>query len=237
MRDPGNESSSRNEEGRGTSGNEVMMAAMQAQYSEETEENLRNSIFSIDVSKSPRSVAVRKGTACAVKIEGLARVVLVTSRKAVDRDGQLSCTRFCPDPLDYQDEHLLKEPRLYTEKFCFIPLQTTPKCSLKLVSLNKLRVHETRLIQSDCLSYTFFGNSFKTLTWEFNEEQKTHELTKVDPKGDLVTSACRGSPVVSTEDEDRSVIGVVDCTSDGDLCLTFFNERSFEGKDGRVCLF
>ena len=217
-----------------------MMAAMQAQYSEETEENLRNSIFSIDVSKSPRSVAVRKGTACAVKIEGSAGVVLVTSRKAVEHGGQLSCTRFCPDPLDYQDEHLLKdtsEPRFYTGQFCFIQLLTTPKYSLKLVSMNKLRVHETRPIQSDCLSYTFFGNSFKTLTWEFNEEQKTHELTKVDPKGDLVTSACRGSPVVSTEDEDRSVIGVVDCTSDGDLCLTFFNERSFKGKDGHVCLF
>ena len=219
-----------------------MMAAMQAQYSEETEENLRNSIFSIDVSKSPRSVAVRKGTACAVKIEGSAGVVLVTSRKAVEHGGQLSCTRFCPDPLDYQDEHLLKdtsEPRFYTGQFCFIQLLTTPKYSLKLVSTNKLGVLETRdrLIQSDCLSYTFFGNSFKTLTWKFNEEQKTHELTKVDPKGDLVTSACRGSPVVSTQDEDCSVIGVVDCTSDGDLCLTFFNESTFEGKDGHVCVF
>ena len=205
-------------------------------------ENLRNSLFSIDVSKSPRSVPERKGTAFAVKTEGLAEAVLVTSRKAVEHGGgQLSSTRFWPNPLDYEDDYLLKdtlEPR-YTQEFCFIPLQTTPKYSLKLVSTNKLGVLETRdrLIQSDCLSYTFFGNSFKTLTWKFNEEQKTHELTKVDPKGDLVTSACRGSPVVSTEDEDCSVIGVVDCTSDGDLCLTFFNERCFEGKDGHVCVF
>ena len=206
------------------------------------EENLRNSIFSIDVSKSARSVPVRKGTAFAVKIEGSTRAVLITSRKAAqEHGGKLSSTRLCPP--DYEDEHLLKdtlEPR-YMEQFCFIPLQTTPKYYLMLVSTDKLRVRETRerLIQSVCLSYTFFGNSFKTLTWEFNEEQKTHELTKVDPKGDLVTSACRGSPVISTQDEDRSVIGVVDCTSDGDLCLTFFNESSFdiEGKDGHVCVF
>ena len=216
-----------------------MMATMQAQYSEE---NLRNSIFAIDGSKSPRSVPVRKGTACAVKIEGSAgRVVLVTSRKAVEHGGQLSCTRFCPDPLDCQDDYLIKdtlEPS-YTQQFCFIPLQKTPKYSLTLVSTDKLRVHDVRdwLIQSDCLSYTFFGNSFKTLTWEFNEELNTHELTKVDPKGDPVASACRGSPVVSTQDEGRSVIGVVECTSDGDLCLTFFNESSFEGKDGHVCVF
>lgn len=214
-----------------------MMAGMHA---ENSEENLRNSIFSIDVSKSSRSVPVRKGTACAVKMEGSAgRVVLVTSRKAVEHGGQLSSTRFCPNPLDYEDDYLLKdtlEPR-YTQQFCFIPLQTTPKYALKLVSTNKLRVHGTKPIQSDCLSYTFFGNSFKTLTWKFDAELNTHELTKVDPKGDLVTSACRGSPVVSTQDEDRSVIGVVDCTSGGDLCLTFFNESSFKGKDGHVCVF
>lgn len=206
-------------------GTKIMMAAMQ-------EENLRNSIFAIDVSKSLRSVPMRNGTACAVKTEGPAGIVLVTSRKVVEHGGQLSCSRFCPNPPDYEDDYLLKdtlEPR-YTQQFCFIPLQTTLKYSLKLVSTDKLRVHDIRdwLIQSDCLSYTFFGNSFKTLTWKFNEEQKTHELTRVDPKGDLVTSACRGSPVVSTQDEDRSVIGVVDCTSDGDLFLTFFNESSFE---------
>ena len=210
------------------------MTAMQAQHSEE---NLRNSIFSIDVSKSPRSVPMRKGTAFAVKIEGSAgRVVLVTSRKAVEHGSQLSSTRFCPNPLDYEDDYLpmdTLQPR-YAQQLCFIPLQTTPKYALKLVSMDKLRVPDVRdwLIQSDCLSYTFSGNSFKTLTWEFNAELSTHELTKVDPKGDLVTIACRGSPVVSTEDEDRSVIGVVDCTSDGDLCLTFFSESTLEGKDG-----
>ena len=215
------------------------MTAMQAQHSEE---NLRNSIFSIDVSKSPRSVPVRRGTACAVKMEGSAgRVVLLTSRKAVEHGGLLSSTRFCPNPLDYEDDYLpmdALQPR-YAQQLCFIPLQTIPKYALKLVSMDKLRVPDVRdwLIQSDCLSYTFSGNSFKTLTWEFNAELSTHELTKVDPKGDLVTIACRGSPVVSTEDEDRSVIGVVDCTSDGDLCLTFFNESSFKGKDGHVCVF
>lgn len=198
------------------------------------EENLRNSIFSIDVSKGPRSIPVRKGTACAVKAEGSTRVVLVTSRNAAEHGGKLSSTRFCAR--DDDDENTL-EPR-YVEKFCFIPLQTTPKYSLKLVNRNKLRETRERPIQSKCLSYTFFGNSFKTLTWEFNEEQKTHELTKVDPKGDLVTSACRGSPVVSAQDEDRSVIGVVDCSSDGDLYLMFFNESSLdiEGKDEHVSL-
>lgn len=206
------------------------------------EDSLRNSIFSIGVSKGPRSIPVRKGTACAVKTEGSTRVHLVTSREVVDgvveQGGELRFTRFCPRPPDLEDEHLLKDtlnPR-YVEQFCFIPLQTTPEYYLKLVSTKNLR---KRLVQCNCLSYTFSGNSFKTLTWEFNEEKNTHELTKVDPKGDLDTNACRGSPVVSTQDKDRSVIGVVDCTSDGDLCLRFFNESSFkfEGKDGHVCVF
>ena len=175
-----------------------MMAGMHA---ENSEENLRNSIFSVVVSKSPRSVPVRKGTACAVKIEGSAgMVVLVTSRKAVEHGSQHG-GQFCPNPLDYEDDYLLMDtlqPR-YKQQLCFIPLQTTPKYALKLVSTYELLVHDIRdwLIQSDCLSYTFFGNSFKTLTWKFNAELNTHELTKVDPKGDLVTIACRGSPVVS----------------------------------------
>jgi len=203
---------------------------MAADYSEE---NLRNSIFSIDVSKTPRSVPVRKGTACAVKAEGSTRAVLVTSRKAAEHVGALSFTRFSAG--DFGDEHTL-EPH-YVEQFCVIPLQTTQKYFLKLASTNKLRETWERLIQSKCLSYTFFGNSFKTLTWEFNEEQKTHELTKVDPKGDLVTNACWGSPVVSAQDKDRSVIGVVDCTSDGDLYLMFFNE-SFLDIEGKLkCAF
>lgn len=207
------------------------------------EDSLRNSIFSIGVSKGPRSIPVRKGTACAVKTEGSTRVHLVTSREVVDgvveQGGELRFTRFCPRPPDFEDEHLLKDtlnPR-YVEKSCFIPLQTTPEYFLKLVSTKNLRKRETRerLVQCNCLSYTFSGNAFKTLTWEFNEEKKTHELTKVDPKGDLDTSACRGSPVVSTQDEDRSVIGVVDCTSDGDLYLCFFNETfEIEGKDGHA---
>ena len=204
---------------------------------EDSEVNLRNSIFSIDVSKSPRSIPVRKGTACAMKAEGSTRVVLVTSRNAAEHGGKLSSTRFCAG--DYEDEHtctLESKAKAYVEQFCFIPLQTTPKYFLKLVGTNKLRETREKLIQSKCLSYTFYGNSFKTLTWEFSKEQKTHGLTKVYPKGDLVASACRGSPVVSTQDEDRSVIGVVNCTSEGDLCLVFFNESSLdiEGKDGHV---
>lgn len=210
------------------------------------EDSLRNSIFSIGVSKGPHSIPVRKGTACAVKIEGSIGFHLVTSREVVDgiveQGGELRFTRFCPRPPDFEDEHLLKDTLnpCYVEQFSFIPLQTTLEYYFKLVSTKNLRKRETRErpVQCNCLSYTFSGNAFKTLTWEFNEEKETHELTKVDPKGDLDMSACRGSPVVSTQDEDRSVIGVVDYTSDGDLCLRFFNESfEIEGKDGNVRVF
>lgn len=205
------------------------------------ERNLRRSIFSIDFSKSPRSLPMRKGTACAVKTEGSARALLVTSRKVVDHggssaQGNLSYKQFCPKYPKHEDKHLVKGTfqLRFTEQFCFILLQAAPKYSLNLVGASKLRKERERLTKSTCLSYTFFGNSFKTMTWEFNKEEQTHELTKVDPKGDLVRSACRGSPVVSTQDEDRSVIGVVDCTLDGDLHLLFFKESSLdiEGRDG-----
>ncbi|KAL9979296.1 hypothetical protein ACROYT_G016940 [Oculina patagonica] len=206
-------------------------AAMAAQNNEE--KNLRKSIYSIDVSKGPHSLPMRKGTACAVKTEGSSRAVLVTSQKVVQHggtstQGNLRSKRFCPKYPDHEERHLVKEtfqPR-NAERFCFIPLQTNPKHFLKLVSVSKLREAEERLANSRCLSYTFFGNSFTTMTWKFNDEEKSHVLTEVDPKGELVASAYRGSPVVSTEDDDRCVIGVVDCNSGGDLCLMFFTERS-----------
>lgn len=212
------------------------------------EENLRLSIYSIDVSKGPRSLPMRKGTACAVKREGSSSAILLTSQKVVEHGGtltqgnlSLSSKQFCSKYPDHEvdDRHRIKDalqPR-NKEQFCFISFQTSPKNALKLVSANKLRGEAGQgLLKSKCLSYTFFGNSFKTLTWEYNEEEGTHELTDVDPKGDLGSSACRGSPVVSTQDDDRSVIGVVDCTSDGDLSLMFFKESSLdiEGKN-RLC--
>ncbi len=200
------------------------------------EKNLKGSIFSIDVSKGPRLLSMRTGTACAVKREGSTRILLVTSSKVVQHlgdsstQGNLSCKPFRPGFPVHEDKYIIKEtiPPGNTEQFCYIPLQTAPKHCLELVSADKLREAGERLIQSSCLSYTFFGNCFKTMTWEFNEERQIHELTAVDPEGELVSSACRGSPVVSTEDEDRSVIGVVDCTSEGDLCLNFFKESSLD---------
>jgi len=69
------------------------------------------------------------------------------------------------------------------------------------------------------------------LTWEFDETEKVHVLTKIEPQRELVESAHRGSPVVSMED-DRVVIGVVDCTCDGDLCVTFFTETLLEDIKG-----
>lgn len=203
------------------------------------DKNLKQTIYSIDVSKGPRSLPVRKGTACAVKTEGSSRALLVTSRKVVEHggtltQGNLSCKQFCPEYPDHEDKHLVNGTfqLRHTEQFCFISLQTAPKYSLKMVSVGKLREAGGRLTQSKCLSYTFFGNSFKTMTWEFNAEEKTHELTEVDPKGEIVGSAYRGSPVVSTEDDDRCVIGVVDCNSDGDLFLIFFTESSLADIEG-----
>lgn len=204
-----------------------------------TDKNSRKSIFSIDVSRSLRSLPVRKGTAFAVKIEESSRSILVTSWKVLEHGGTLtqgivSPKRFCSKHPDHGDKHLIKqdlEPRC-TEQFCFIPLQQALNYALKLVSVNKLREAGGRLRKSSCLSYTFFGTSFTTLTWEFDETEKIHVLRKIDPKGELVESAHRGSPVVSMEDEDRAVIGVVDCTSDRDLCVTFFTERLLEDIKG-----
>lgn len=73
------------------------------------------------------------------------------------------------------------------------------------------------------------------MRWKFSEEKNTYVLTEVHPPADFVQSACRGSPVVSTED-DRLVIGVVDCTLDGDLYLLFFTESALKDQ-GKVNCF
>ena len=184
------------------------------------EQNWRKAVFSIDVSKAPSSLPMRKGTACALKGEGSSSALLVTSSQVmhgVDTSTHVvSSTRFCPKYPNHEEKHCIKEVQhpWKIEQFCFVPLQTTPKYCLELVSAEKLREAGEMLSRCDCLSYTFSGNTFKTMEWEFSEEKDTHVLMKVSPKGDLVKSACRGSPVVSKQD-DRIVIGVVDCTSDG----------------------
>ena len=192
---------------------------------------LKKSIYSIDVSKGPRSLPMRKGTACAVKTEGSSRALLVTSRNVVEHGGTGFLSAKCPV---HEDKNIIKDA-LHphnTERFCFIPLRTNLEHSLKLVSVSKLREAGERLTNARCLSYTFVANSFTTMTWEFIDEENSHVLTKVVPKGELVGSACRGSPVVSTKDNDRSVIGVVDCNVDGDLNLMFFTEISLMAIEG-----
>ena len=205
-----------------------------------SDKHVRKAIFSIDVSKVTSSLSVRKGTACAVITEESPdRLLLVTSRKVIEHGGTLTegivrPKRFCSKVTDRGDKHVINYtfvPRC-TEKFCYILLQQPLKYALKLVSASKLREAGRRLRESSCLSYTFFGTSFTTLTWEFDETEKTHVLTKIEPQGELVESAHRGSPVVSMGDDDRAVIGVVDCTCDGDLCVTFFTERLLEDIKG-----
>jgi len=73
------------------------------------------------------------------------------------------------------------------------------------------------------------------MRWKFSEKKNTYVLTEVHPPTDFVQSACRGSPVVSTDD-DRLVIGVVDCTLDGDLYLLFFTERALKDQEQRAGL-
>ena len=203
------------------------------------QENLRKSIFSIQVSKGPRSLPVRKGTASTVKIEGSSSIYLLTCRKVVEHGGAssstLSCKRFCPPP--QEDEHRINldsEP-LKSGQFGFIPFQMGPH--LKLVSVDKLRREGETMRKSTCQSYTFFENSFTALTWEFSNDEGVYVLTDIDPKRELAESACRGSPVVSIDDQDHSVIGVVDCTSEGDLNLVFFEESSLRDIEGKGRLF
>lgn len=207
-----------------------------------SDKNLKKSIYSIDFSKVQRPFPMRKGTACAVKTEGSSRAVLLTSRMVVEHGGSsthgsLSSKRFSAKYPDHGDRHIYTafQP-LTTEQFSIIPLQRAPKYCLKLVTISKLHEQGERLVNSKCLSYTFFGNSFTTMTWEFNTGEKSHVLTEVEPKGELVESAYRGSPVVSTEDDTGSVIGVVDCNADGDLQLVFLNAsalKSIEGMYGK----
>ena len=206
----------------------------------------RKAVFSIDVTKAPSSLPMRKGTACStLKREGSCRssAFLVTARNVVE-DGvdsltRVSSTRFCRKYPNHEGNHWINQiPQPWKiDQFCFIPLETPPKYCLELVSSNKLREAQSQLLRGrcDCLSYTFSGNTFKTMRWKFSEKKNTYVLTEVHPPTDFVQSACRGSPVVSTDD-DRLVIGVVDCTLDGDLYLLFFTERALKDQGKVNCL-
>ena len=71
------------------------------------------------------------------------------------------------------------------------------------------------------------------MTWEFKNDEETYVLTGIDSDVELVASSCRGSPVVSIDDPE-TVVGVVACSSNGDLELFFLEAnflREIEGRD------
>lgn len=73
------------------------------------------------------------------------------------------------------------------------------------------------------------------MTWEFKNDEETYVLTGIDSDVELVASSCRGSPVVSIDDL-RTVIGVVTCSSNGDLELLFLEANSLREIEGRDVL-
>ena len=89
--------------------------------------------------------------------------------------------------------------------------------------------------KSTCKSFTSLVNSFTTMTWELKNVEETYVLTGIDPDVELAASFCRGSPVVSIDDL-RTVIGVVTCSSNGDLELLFLEANSLREIEGRDVL-
>ena len=206
------------------------------------QENLQTSIFSIEASKDLRSPAMRKGTAFAVKVEGSSSTYLMTCCAVVEQSGatsssKLTCKRFDQSlqgekhPINPDSEESLKK-----EEFCFIPFESPS--NLKLISADKLcDKGEMMSLKSACKSFTFSGNSFITMSWEFIDDENTYALTKNDPDVGLAPRSCRGSPVVSIDDL-GTVIGVVACSSNEDLELLFLKEnalREIEGRDLLLC--
>lgn len=204
------------------------------------QENLRTSIFSIELSKGPRSPPMRKGTAFTVKLDGSFSTYLMTSCSVVERSGatsssRLTCKRFgqsLPEekhPINPDSAESIK-----MEEFCFIPYESPS--NLKLISADKLcKEGEMMTRKSTCKSFTFLGNSFTIMTWEFKNDEETYVLTGIDSDVELVASSCRGSPVVSIGDL-RTVIGVVTCSSNGDLELLFLEANSLREIEGRDVL-
>ena len=132
-------------------------------------------------------------------------------------------------PINPDSEESLKK-----EEFCFIPFESPS--NLKLISADKLcDKGEMMSPKSACKSFTFSGNSFITMSWEFIDDENTYALTKNDPDVELAPRSCRGSPVVS---DLGTVIGVVACSSNEDLELLFLKEnalRAIEGRDLLLC--
>lgn len=172
---------------------------------------------------------MRKGTAFTVKLEGSSTTHLMTCCAVVEQSGttslsNLTCKRFGQSlqerkhPINPDSEESLK-----TEDFRFIPYDSS--LNLKLISADKVRRDgKMRTRKPACQSFTFFGNSFTTMNWKFKNEEGIYALTKVDPEVELVASSCRGSPVVSIDDL-GTVVGVVACSSNGDLELLFFEAK------------
>lgn len=202
------------------------------------QESLQRSIFAIELSKGPHSPPMRKGTAFTVKQEGSSSTFLMTSGAVVEQSGatsssRLTCKRFGQSlleekyPINPDSEESFKR-----EEFCFIPFEWPS--NLKLISADKLcKEGEMMMRKSTCKSFTFLGNSFTTMSWEFRDDEETYVLTGIDSDVELVASSCRGSPVVSIDDPE-TVVGVVACSSNGDLELFFLEAnflREIEGRD------
>ena len=203
-------------------------------------ENLWTSIFSIESSKGPRSPPMRKGTASTVKLDGSSSTYLMTSCSVVVQSGatsssRLTCKRFSQSlPEEKHPINPDSAESLKMEEFCFIPFGSPS--NLKLISADKLcKEGEMMKRKSTCKSFTSLVNSFTTMTWEFKNDEETYVLTGIDPDVELAASSCRGSPVVSIDDL-RTVIGVVTCSSNGDLDLELLfleanSLREIEGRD------
>lgn len=144
------------------------------------------------------------GIACAVEmvVRGEKKCFLLTSTDVKNKpSGRVFAHRcyrswFRPKQNSVEVGHCYEDP-----KFSFILLDCISKKSLKLVNPENIGK------KSICRSFVITQRSFKTIYWRYCTEEQKYRLQE---DTELEESAALGSPVLWTDDDNRSfVVGVV----------------------------
>lgn len=146
------------------------------------------------------------GIACAVEmvVRGETKFFLLTSTDVKNKQGRIFAHRCYPSLFKKKLNSVEVGDCYEDSKFCFIPLDCTPKKSLKLVSPEDIGK------QSVCSSFVITKRSFKTIYWQYSTSEQRHRLQK---DTELEESAALGSPVLWTDNANRSyMVGVVSRT-------------------------
>lgn len=192
-------------------------------------EDVKDSLFFVKVKKKEQIQG--RGIACAVQTEmrGQTKYFLLTDTDVINEEGRVfahRCYRSIFRPSRNKVDVGGNSPK--DSSFSFIPLDGTPKKSLKLISFDNSDNQLSMPTVLECRSFLAAQKSLKTVHWIYNKNTKRHQL-KPEYSELEEPSAALGSPVLWTDSTNQSfVAGVIRRLSNGIFFPDIFNRSTLQ---------